>query len=466
MEPLLVTIPLLAVLTVISVTYSVLESWKRFLPALMVTLSILLALISRQSSHLFPIMMVVPALISLTLLAQYQKNQIYVIFLGLLTGTVILLILVLTFSHVRQQLLAILLILQGLVLIISLILSRLITAGPLILLLSLSTLAVLILLDHGSLRGMFLLVAVLTVPVLAIPLRSRIREILLAYQHSKTMMEANRQLNRTNIRLTESNRRYRNLMHQRIIELHQLSRHASLAEITAGIAHEVSQPLTGIRNIAQNLMDDIDENQLDPLVFRHDLEQILSQINRISRIISHIQTFARKKHFSTRSLDVAELVSGALELVQQQLKDNEIELVITIPPQTLYVTGDRLSLEQLLVNLLLNARDAILKRRSFEPTHGGTIRLSLTADKDILIIIEDDGTGIQEDISEKIWSPFFTTKTGSGTGLGLSIARKIIEDHQGSYRVESNGGWTRFTIILPGEISTKGTESHETVPES
>lgn len=466
MEPLFVTIPLFSVLTVITAAYSILNSWKKFFAALIVLLSIVLALLFRESLLLFPLFITVPGVLALFQLVHYQKKKMRTIFLIQLTLSVIIFILAVSLSHIRLELLAVLLITQSFILILSLHISRLFSTGPFILLLTISSVVFLILLDQNSLTGMFILTGILTVFVLAMPLRSRIQEILLAYQHSRTMMEAHRQLNRTNIRLTESNRRYRTLMHQRIIELHQLSRHASLAEVTAGIAHEVSQPLTGIRNIAQNLIDDIEETQINPLVFRQDLEQMLSQINRISRIISHIQTFAQKRQVSSRYLEISELIAGTLELVQQQLYDNDIELILTLPSQPLHITGDRLSLEQLLVNLLLNARDAILKRRRFEPNHGGTIRLSVSSDIDIHIIIEDDGTGIQEDISEKIWSPFFTTKSGSGTGLGLSIARKIIEDHRGSYRVESNGGLTQFVIILPVETSDNGTSDHEIISES
>jgi signal transduction histidine kinase len=235
----------------------------------------------------------------------------------------------------------------------------------------------------------------------------------------------------------------------------QKSKLESLGVMAAGIAHEINQPLTRIAFGADSLLLKlIDDRVIDPGILETKCQVILASVDRISRIIDHIRTFSRDQALvHAERIDVHATIDNALSLIQTQYQHHNI--VITTDLQaTGWVIGNQYKLEQVLLNLLSNSKDAIqAKTRDITSAFQEdviTIRTFNTPDQ-IIIEIADTGTGIAADELPHIFDPFFTTKEeGKGTGLGLSISYGIIKDMHGGMRATSriNVG-TAMQIMLP-----------------
>ena len=241
------------------------------------------------------------------------------------------------------------------------------------------------------------------------------------------------------------------------VELLQMSKHASLAEITTGIAHEITQPLTGIKGIAQNMIDDINLDEFDNLLAVSELLKICSMVDKSSSIINHIRNFSKKSNYSKQFVDINKVILNAMDLISVQFARCNIEIILDLNEDIQKIHGDKIALEQLIINILLNARDAIIKKRNVdnEPEFNGTIRIVTKENKELMnLILEDNGIGIPDNMIKEIWSPFFTTKRRAGnTGIGLSISNKIIKEHNGDVTIESKKGiGTRFVISFPVKV--------------
>ncbi len=262
----------------------------------------------------------------------------------------------------------------------------------------------------------------------------------------------NKSLNHQIARLKQSNDSYRKIIYEKDIELHQMARHASLAELTTGIAHELAQPLTGIKGIAQNMIDDIDAEEFESLQAVSELLKISSLVDKSSSIIDHIRNFSKKRILSMKLIDLNKVILDAIDLIQNQLKKNDIDLIFVLDDNIPKILGDKISLEQLIVNIILNSKDAIMEKEFDSPSsENGTIRITTFSPANVVtMIIQDNGSGISEDIMHKIWSPFFTTKKRDhGTGIGLSICSKILKDHNADVDIQSNREGTQFIISFP-----------------
>lgn len=287
--------------------------------------------------------------------------------------------------------------------------------------------------------------------------------ISLLYEYSKradfinhriaSLSALNKRLDQVITRQKQNNDQLKKIIAQKDVEILQIARHASLAEVTTGIAHELAQPLTGIKCISQSIIDDINFEELDLMQAVSDLSKISSLVDRSSSIIDHIRTFSRKRGFSFQPADLNVCILNAVELVNNQMRNSHIEVEFTLDESIPRIYGDNLSLEQLFINLILNSRDAISSRRETEKDLAGKIRINTGSnERNALLIIEDNGCGIPEDIIPKIWTPFFTTKRkGKGTGIGLSLSHRIIREHNAEVSVDSSGNGTVFTITFPLE---------------
>ena len=244
--------------------------------------------------------------------------------------------------------------------------------------------------------------------------------------------ELNNRLNHRITRLKQSNDSCRKIILEKDLELSQMARHASLAELTTGIAHELAQPLTGIKGIAQNMIDDINAEEFENLQAVSELLKICSLVDKSSSIINHIRNFSKKTTLAMNQIDLNYVILDAIDLINLQLKKNSIDLVFVLDDTIPKITGDKISLEQLIVNIILNSKDAILEKEFEREDENGTIRITTFAEEGgVMMIIQDNGTGISDEIKHKIWSPFFTTKKREhGTGIGLSICSKILKDHR------------------------------------
>ncbi|MBF0099899.1 MAG: PAS domain S-box protein [Desulfobacterales bacterium] len=232
-------------------------------------------------------------------------------------------------------------------------------------------------------------------------------------------------------------------------QLIQTAKISALGEMSAGIAHEMNQPLNAVKIIAQSLLRDVSKNRLDVDELGHELKEIIDQINRMAGIIEHVTLFTR---FSDTELmdpiDINTTIQGPFKVLGQQLKIHNIELNQELSPDLPKIMGNLIRLEQVFINLITNARHALdnsdKKQKKIEIKtyqQGSTIIAAVT----------DNANGIPEAIKEKIFQPFFTTKgPGKGTGLGLSISNKIIQEHKGTIELESEVGvGTTFKVILP-----------------
>jgi len=232
-------------------------------------------------------------------------------------------------------------------------------------------------------------------------------------------------------------------------ELIQSGKMAAMGQLSAGISHELNQPLTGIKGFAQAALLDLEND--NPL--REDLRRIVEQADRMDKIIKNIHFFARKSEFKMEEIDINQPIEDSLIFLSEQLRVHNIRLNKLLAEDLPRVKADTNQLQQVFLNLLTNARDAI---DDLKDPNGGeiTIKTCLSEDKkNIEVIFQDTGCGISEENLESIFNPFFTTKSPErGIGLGLSIAYRIIESHKGKIEVISEvGKGALCKIALPLE---------------
>jgi histidine kinase len=238
-------------------------------------------------------------------------------------------------------------------------------------------------------------------------------------------------------------------------QLIQASKMATLGEMATGVAHELNQPLAVIKTASGFFMRKLKKNE--PI--KNDIlltmaAEIDSHVHRASRIINHMRQFGRKTDLTLERVQINDIMRQAFEIFSQQLKVRGIRVDWVIDDQLPEIMGDSGRLEQVMINLLINARDAIEERWEKTPAQDAVkcIRL-ISARKVSHVVVEvcDSGVGISEHMREKIFEPFFTTKkVGQGTGLGLSISYGIIQECNGKIFARSNPeGGACFVIEFP-----------------
>lgn len=231
-------------------------------------------------------------------------------------------------------------------------------------------------------------------------------------------------------------------------QLVQAGKLATLGELTTGIAHELNNPLNNIGLFIGNAIDLIEFGSIAtmPEQILHELHSAMQQVRKATEIITHLRTFGRAASVSYEPVVISQVISNSISLVQEQLRLRQIEVQTFLPAEEIVVTGNAIQLEQVFLNLLTNARDALIDAAEKRITIYCTIR-----DDMVEIVVGDTGTGISPEIEQRIFDPFFTTKeVGAGTGLGLSITYSIIQEHQGSIVLENHPGQgALFLIQLP-----------------
>jgi len=248
-------------------------------------------------------------------------------------------------------------------------------------------------------------------------------------------------------------RELRNVMAQLI----QAEKLTALGELTAGVAHELKQPLNVIKIIGQSIVRDIEKDRLDMEFMGKDLQDIIQQVNKMAEIIDHMRVFTRFSGEMQRAeVHVNDLMESLFKLFSQQLKNHNVDLRKNFTRDLPYIMGDQIRIEQVLMNIVTNARHAVEKSTESEKyievsTYQLAPKESPLREKTVVIQVKDNGGGIPEHLVDKIFEQFFTTRaSGEGTGLGLSISRKIIEEHQGKIVLENNPGQgATFKILLP-----------------
>jgi len=217
----------------------------------------------------------------------------------------------------------------------------------------------------------------------------------------------------------------------------QIEKLSSVGQISAGLAHELKNPVTTLKMLFQAFKE-------QPNMTGEDLEIINNEIEKIENILNRFLSFVKQKNFHISEININHLIDRVLSLATFDLQNYGIvvhkDMIETLPP----VKADRALLEQVFLNLIINSIEAMPK--------GGEIRISGKTDEDFIeVMIWDKGCGIPSNIRSKIFDPFFTTKS-NGTGLGLSIAYNIVNAHGGKLFFDSNEGiGTVFTVRLPKE---------------
>lgn len=240
--------------------------------------------------------------------------------------------------------------------------------------------------------------------------------------------------------LEEANKTLRETQAQLI----QASKMAAMGQFGAGVAHELNQPLAGISGYTDLLLLKLEE---DSAQWRY-AKKIEDQVTRMTKIINNLRTFARQSKFEYTEVDINQPIDDSLMLLGEQLRSHNIKVRRDLTPDLPKVKADANQLEQVFLNLISNAKDAMDIRGS------GTLTVhSTTSDETdfVEVYVADTGIGMDESVLSDIFNPFFTTKdVGKGTGLGLSISLGIIEDHRGRIEVHSlhNKG-SVFRVALP-----------------
>lgn len=233
--------------------------------------------------------------------------------------------------------------------------------------------------------------------------------------------------------LAEQMERWRRVQ-GRIVRMDRL---AALGELVAGVAHEIRNPLASMRIHLDLLADRLRDR---PELEGH-LEALGVEMDRLGRTVDQFLAFARPRPPRRERLQPRNLLEWTARMVGSQGSRGNVRVVLEAPPAPLPFWGDEDQLRQLLLNLGLNALKAM--------EEGGTLTLELQeAPEELRFAVEDTGKGIPEDLVDRVFEPFVTTRP-DGTGLGLSIAQRIAQDHGGNLSCRTSPGGTRFTLILP-----------------
>ncbi|MFT7561128.1 MAG: PAS domain S-box-containing protein [Flavobacteriales bacterium] len=241
-------------------------------------------------------------------------------------------------------------------------------------------------------------------------------------------------------------------------ELVHSERLASVGRLAAGVAHEIGNPVTGIACLAQNLKYDTDNEEVLEAA-----DQILSQTDRVSRIVHSLVSFSHTGKAQTsefHDVNLRDCAQEAIDLLALQREKGEMNYVNDIP-EYVRIHADSQRVIQIFVNLLSNARDA-------SPTESKISIEVENIDKYVTFTVRDEGPGISSEIQDQVFEPFFTTKEpGEGTGLGLAMVYSIVEDHEGQLDIVSPADkvlqkGTKFVIKLPSALASDGTVGNTT----
>lgn len=256
-------------------------------------------------------------------------------------------------------------------------------------------------------------------------LRERTEEAERLYAES---LKRNKELAETNARLKETQ-----------LQLIQSEKLAAIGQLTAGIVHDVKNPFGVVMGMAEFLSE---EQDIDQATLLHGLKVIRESAIKGNRIVSDLLKFARQSQPEMRVMDLRETVEASQRLTAYLTRRFDLE--VSLPDQPIYAKYDAQQIEQVLINLIHNAVQAM--------PNGGSLRLRLKQEGDFALIeVQDTGSGIEPEKLQRIFDPFFTTKPeGEGTGLGLSVSYGIIANHHGKIEVESEvGKGSTFSITLP-----------------
>lgn len=275
---------------------------------------------------------------------------------------------------------------------------------------------------------------------------ARERRLKLSSQREAAEAERFRQLNRRLEVEIEERRRAESVLRDTQDELVQSGKLAALGQMSAAIAHELNQPISAIRTFSASARVMLGRGVVDPV--NETLDQISKMTERMGVITGQLKTFSRKSQGRLEDIDVLDCLKNALVLVEPQLRMDKCALETSLPDKPVFIRGDAVRLEQVMVNLIRNALDAM----KAQPSPWICCEV-FTEENWAVIQISDCGDGIDEAIAGQLFDPFFTTKEpGKGVGLGLSVSYGIVQDLKGMIKAKNRtGGGAVFEVWLPLE---------------
>ena len=228
---------------------------------------------------------------------------------------------------------------------------------------------------------------------------------------------------------------------------------AAIGALASGVAHEVNNPLAGVKNCLAQMAARPEDRQRH----REYMGLMATALDRIEQVTRGLLDFSRRQDLEIGPVALSEIISHALDLVSYQLEENGIELIVEGAEAVPIIMGDRHQLEQVFVNLVLNAIDSM--------SGGGTLTIrARQCGDEARIDVEDTGGGVPHELWERVFDPFFTTKgMGRGTGLGLTVSLNIVREHGGELRCGNTPqGGGRFTVALPIGAALPRTKAERT----
>ncbi|NOX20055.1 MAG: DUF3365 domain-containing protein [Nitrospirae bacterium] len=213
---------------------------------------------------------------------------------------------------------------------------------------------------------------------------------------------------------------------------------AALGQLSAGIAHEINNPIGGIRLCFDNLMS----TEMDEETRKQHIEVVRSGLDRIQRIVKQLLEFSRNTPLNISPVTIDTIIENVLKISEYTISKKGIKIVKELSPDNPTLWVDSNKMEQVLLNIIINAIQAM--------DEGGTLTIQTKVVGDrCAVSISDTGKGIEPQVLSRIFDPFFTTKEGTGTGLGLTVSKAIVEQHGGSIEVETSEKGTTFTVWIP-----------------
>lgn len=304
---------------------------------------------------------------------------------------------------------------------------------------------------QGAVAALLIVGAVLAGVIAWVQRRARLRERLSIQAEAQAQLEGRvkartRELAQLNDRLSAEiteRRATEDELRRTQRHLVQSAKLAALGQMSAALSHELNQPLGAVRNFAANAVTYLDRDR--PQDTRANLARILSLTDRMTEIGRTLRNFARKPNAQLRPVDLHDVMRDAMEVIAWRIGKRQVALNLDLPPQPLCVMAGPVRFQQVIVNLLSNALDALDDRpdaRIDITARAGGGRVSVT--------VRDNGPGVPEGLDDRVFDPFFSTKgVGSGLGLGLSISFNIIKDFGGELRLVRDGQGACFVIDLP-----------------
>lgn len=238
-------------------------------------------------------------------------------------------------------------------------------------------------------------------------------------------------------------------------ELAHVSRVAALSTLTASIAHEINQPLTGVMTNAGTCLRLLTAEPAKLELAREGAQRTIRDAKRALDVTTRLRAMFTKKDFAPEQLDLNEAVREVIALTRSELQKQRVQLRIELADALPAVHCDRVQMQQVVLNLLRNASDAMSDVQ--DRPRLLTVRSERSGEQEVRVTVRDAGMGFDRASSEKLFEAFYSTKKGSGMGIGLSVSRAIVERHQGRLWAEPNDGpGASFSFSIPVLAATPG----------